>query len=120
MFTSVVMHAVIHDADYDFMHGLNNLLKIWGLGGNYTLYVEISIQCRLYSPAVFVRTKLFSALHKLKGCKALSLSGKNIFADVPLAQKKFDFIIDKKYSGQHIHQGQFTISDKLLWYHLQS
>ena len=42
MFTSVVMHAVIHDAEYGVMHGLNNVLRIWGLGGISNLSVWVS------------------------------------------------------------------------------
>ena len=60
---------------------------------------------------------LFKSFEGCKACKGLSLSSKNIFADVPLAQQKFDAIIVKKYSGQRIHQGQFTIGDKRHDYH---
>ena len=37
MFTSVVMHTVTHDAEYDVMHGSKNVLRIRGLGSNTTL-----------------------------------------------------------------------------------
>ena len=41
MFASVDMHAVDHDADYDLNNDSKNVLRIWGLGGNSALCVNV-------------------------------------------------------------------------------